>query len=130
MQDSVQQESVLTLLSVVTGIWGLRPHLWYDQAEVVQAWRLVLQTAREHETSAGPTMHYDLVDIGRNVLSKLRCSMSECFLHPAGTSIKHCANKKHPCFCQLKSLSVFMHVQHGALDWGRRSVHGQELSWG
>ncbi|CAL5229140.1 g12413 [Coccomyxa viridis] len=55
------------------GLWGLRPQLWYNPDQVVEAWGLLLQSA-PHLGTVQPFL-YDLVDVGRQVLSKLATAM-------------------------------------------------------
>eukprot|EP00803_Ostreobium_quekettii_P000116 evm.model.scf_2738.1 EVM.evm.TU.scf_2738.1 scf_2738:3553-15483(-) len=49
--------------------WGLKPQMWYDPAKVVEAWRLLINC--EKQLAASSAFQYDLVDVGRQVLSKL-----------------------------------------------------------
>ncbi|EIE20595.1 hypothetical protein COCSUDRAFT_37819 [Coccomyxa subellipsoidea C-169] len=50
------------------GLWGLKPHLWYNEQQVVDAWGLLLRSAGELQQVEG--YRYDLVDVGRQVISK------------------------------------------------------------
>lgn len=50
------------------GLWGLHPHLWYHPAQPLAAWRLLAGCGGV--LGQLPGFAYDLVDLGRNVLSK------------------------------------------------------------
>lgn len=54
--------------SEITG-WGLRPHCWYNLADLVLAWRRLLEAAAR--LAPGAALAYDVVDVAREALSKL-----------------------------------------------------------
>ncbi|KAK9841152.1 hypothetical protein WJX74_000989 [Apatococcus lobatus] len=47
---------------------GLQPRLWYKPEKVMKAWSLMLEAAQELEEQS--TYRYDLIDVGRQVISK------------------------------------------------------------
>ncbi|BDA50506.1 Alpha-N-acetylglucosaminidase [Coccomyxa sp. Obi] len=56
------------LSPVEVGLWGLKPHLWYNEQQVVDAWGLLLHSVSE--LGSVEAFRYDLVDVGRQVISK------------------------------------------------------------
>ncbi|KAK9834371.1 hypothetical protein WJX84_011165 [Apatococcus fuscideae] len=48
---------------------GLQPQLWYHQEKVVKAWQLLQKAAPDLEPQS--TYRYDLIDVGRQVISKV-----------------------------------------------------------
>lgn len=61
------------------GLWGLRPHLWYDPAAVAGAWGSLLQGAEALGGEA--TYLYDLADVGRQVMRPSRALAWTCAAH-------------------------------------------------
>eukprot|EP00884_Botryococcus_braunii_P010024 jgi/Botrbrau1/19022/Bobra.0100s0052.2 len=55
--------------------WGLQPHVWYNSRQLEQAWALLLECS--DDLAASPTFIYDLVDVGRQVVSKAATGMWE-----------------------------------------------------
>lgn len=57
------------------GLWGLRPHLWYDPTAVAGAWGQLLDGASALDGRS--TYLYDLADVGRQVLFQRLCVKSD-----------------------------------------------------
>lgn len=49
--------------------WGLKPQVWYNPNKVIEAWKCLLECTPL--LSSLSSFRYDLVDVGRQVLSKL-----------------------------------------------------------
>lgn len=65
--------------------WGLAPHLWYNVTDVQGAWKQLLQAvaAAPQLAAASSAFGYDLVDVSRELMSKIgmlgACRASDTF---------------------------------------------------
>jgi hypothetical protein len=91
------------------GLWGLHPHLWYHPSKPLEAWRLLVECGSSDLPEGGgggggaglaalPGYRYDLVDLGRNVLSKYSTQVGRHGYREAG----YCCRTLWAWACAMK----------------------------
>lgn len=89
--------------------WGLAPHLWYNVGDVRAAWELLLQAAAAAPSlpSCSSAFVYDLLDVSRELMSKVRCGGR----YSVRNAAVHLLMTPYPA-CRVPIVTTFMCYGH------------------